>query len=266
MKRIADKSIDMILCDLPYQQTALKWDTLIPLDALWEQYERIIKDNGAIVLTASQPFTSQLVMSNPKLFKHEWIWEKQKASNFMGAKYGPLKYHESVLVFSKGTVKYKPQKYPVLEIKEIMENIQEKGKNYVESIIKNHDVDRFGKVDRRKTVRDPKTMKKGGIHGDTIQKTRYVDDGTRYPKSVLKINKSLNKNIHPTQKPVALFEYLIQTYTDEEDVVLDTCMGSGTTAIAALKSKRKFLGFELDDKYFQLANERIENHSVKNKK
>ena len=116
MKKIPDKSVDMILCDLPYEVTALKWDKIIPLDKLWKQYERIIKDNGAVVLTATQPFTSKLVMSNPKLFKYEWIWEKQKASNFMSAKYQPLKYHENVLVFGKGKVNYFPQKYKLLEI------------------------------------------------------------------------------------------------------------------------------------------------------
>lgn len=256
MKKIEDKSIDMILCDLPYEVTALKWDKIIPLDELWEQYERVIKDNGAIVLTATQPFTSKLVMSNPKLFKYEWIWEKQKASNFMSAKYQPLKYHENVLVFGKGRVNYHPQKYKVLEIEEIMEM----NKKELMSLMKFKDYDRFGKVDRRKTIndsvvaKDDIVMKKGSIN------KRYKDSEYRYPKSVLKINKEINGLIHPTQKPVALFEYLINTYTNENETVLDNCMGSGTTAIAAINTNRNFIGFELDEDYYNASLDRIEKH------
>lgn len=256
MKRIPDKSVDMILCDLPYGTTACAWDTIIPFEQLWEQYERVVKDNGAIVLTASQPFTSALVMSKPKLFKHEWIWEKQKASNFMAAKYSPLKYHESILVFGKGRVNYNPQKYKVLEIEELIS----KTKKELEQIMKNREYDRFGKVDRRKVVNDPTTNKQ---HlGNRVVRTRNSDTGYRNPKSVLKINKSINKNIHPTQKPVPLFEYLIKTYTTEGETVLDNCMGSGTTAIACINTDRNYIGFELDKTYYEKSLERIKNHTT----
>ena len=256
MKRIPDKSVDMILCDLPYGTTACAWDTIIPFESLWEQYERVIKENGAIVLTASQPFTSALVMSKPELFKHEWIWEKQKASNFMAAKYSPLKYHESILVFGKGRVNYNPQKYKVLEIEELIS----KTKKELEQIMINREYDRFGKIDRRKVVNDPTTNKQ---HlGNRVVRTRNSDTGYRNPKSVLKINKSINKNIHPTQKPVPLFEYLIKTYTNEGGTVLDNCMGSGTTAIACMNTNRNYIGFELDETYHAKSLERINNHTV----
>src|SRR5699024_6914141 len=256
MKRIPDKSVDTILCDLPYGTTACAWDSIIPVEPLWEQYERVIKDNGAIVLTASQPFTSALVMSKPKLFKHEWIWEKQKASNFMAAKYSPLKYHESVLVFGKGRVNYNPQKYKVLEIEELIS----KTKKELEQIMRNREYDRFGKVDRRKVVNDPTTNKQ---HlGNKVVRTRNSDTGYRNPKSVLKINKSINKNINPTQKPVALFEYLIKTYSNEGETVLDNCMGSGTTAIAAINTDRNFIGFELDETYYEKSLDRIKEHTT----
>ena len=256
MKRIPDGSIDMILCDLPYGTTACKWDTIIPFEPLWEQYERVIKDNGAIVLTASQPFTSALVMSKPELFKHEWIWEKQKASNFMAAKYSPLKYHESVLVFGKGRVNYNPQKYKVLEIEELIT----KTKKELEQIMRNREYDRFGKVDRRKVVNDPTTNK--NHLGSRIARTRNSDTGYRNPKSVLKINKSINKNIHPTQKPVPLFEYLIKTYTTEGETVSDNCMGSGTTAIACINTDRNYIGFELDKTYYEKSLKRIKEHTT----
>ena len=256
MKRIPDKSVDMILCDLPYGTTACAWDTIIPFEPLWEQYERVIKDNGAIVLTASQPFTSALVMSKPKLFKHEWIWEKQKASNFMAAKYSPLKYHESILVFGKGRVNYNPQKYKVLEIEELIS----KTKKELEQIMINREYDRFGKIDRRKVVNDPTTNKQ---HlGNRVVRTRNSDTGYRNPKSVLKINKSINKNIHPTQKPAPLFEYLIKTYTNEGETVLDNCMGSGTTAIACINTERNFIGFELDETYYEKSLKRIKEHTT----
>ena len=256
MKRIPDKSVDMILCDLPYGTTACAWDTIIPFESLWEQYERVIKENGAIVLTASQPFTSALVMSKPELFKHEWIWEKQKASNFMAAKYSPLKYHESILVFGKGRVNYNPQKYKVLEIEELIS----KTKKELEQIMINREYDRFGKIDRRKVVNDPTTNKQ---HlGNRVVRTRNSDTGYRNPKSVLKINKSINKNIHPTQKPVALFEYLIKTYTDKNETVLDNCMGSGTTAVACMNTGRNYIGFELDETYHTKSLERIKNHTT----
>lgn len=254
MKKIEDKSIDMILCDLPYGTTSNKWDIIIPFEPLWEQYERIIKDDGAIVLTASQPFTSALVMSNPKLFKHEWIWEKQKANNFMGAKYQPLKYHENILVFGKKKLKYNPQKYKVLEIDEIMDM----NKKDITKLMQSRDYDRFGKIDRRKTLNDSKSNKE--YLGTKVTRNRTKDTGYRNPKSVLKINKEINGLIHPTQKPVALFEYLIKTYTNENEIVLDNCMGSGTTAIACINIDRNYIGFELDKDYYNVSLERIEKH------
>ena len=253
MKDIPDASVDMILCDLPYGSTKLKWDTIIPFEPLWEQYERVIKDNGAIVLTASQPFTSKLVSSKLEWFKHEWIWEKQRASNFMRANREPLKYHENILVFSKGSLHINPQKYKVLEIDEIMDM----SKKEVNNMMKTKDYDRFGKVDRRKTVRNSGSNKK--YLGTDIKRVRKADDGYRNPKSVLKINNKLNGNIHPTQKPVPLFEYLIKTYTNDGETVLDNCMGSGTTGVACKNLNRNFIGIELDETYFNLAKERIES-------
>lgn len=253
MKEIPDSSIDLILCDLPYGTTACKWDIVIPFDKLWEQYNRIIKDNGVIVLFGSQPFTSSLIMSNIKNFKYEWIWEKQKASNFMGAKYQPLKYHENTCVFSKETHNYYPQKYKVLEFEEI----KQMNDKELKQVFETRDYDRFGKVDRRKTINNPKTNKE---HiGNEIIRIRNADDGYRYPKSVLKINKEINTNLHPTQKPVTLLEYLIKTYTNEGATVLDNCMGSGSTGVACVNTGRNFIGIELDENYFNIAKERINN-------
>jgi len=227
MKDVPDKSVDMILCDLPYGTTACKWDTIIPFNKLWGQYIRIIKEDGAIVLTASQPFTSALVMSNPKMFRHEWIWEKQKASNFVSMKYSPAKYHENILIFSIAKVKFNPQKWKVPE----------------------------EMIDKRKT-RNSHYVKKESHVGNLIR-TRYIDDGTRYPKSVIFIKKQTNGNLHPTQKPVALMEYLIKTYTKKGDLILDNTMGSGTTGVACINTNRKFIGIELDEKYFNIAKDRI---------
>jgi len=235
MKKIDDKSIDMILCDLPYGTTACSWDEIIPFDKLWEQYKRIIKDNGAIVLTASQPFTSKLVISNLEMFKYEWIWEKQKASNFMSFNFQPAKYHENIIVFCKNTPIYNPIKWIIEE----------------------------DKRDKRKTINNPLTNK-DGIHGGIIR-IRNEDDGTRYPKSIIKIDKSINGNIHPTQKPVALFEYLIKTYTNKGMLVLDNCIGSGTTAVACINTNRKFIGIELEPKYVEIANQRIKEAQVQSK-
>jgi len=220
MKEIDDGSIDMILCDLPYGTTACKWDTIIPFEPLWEQYKRIIKDNGAIVLTASQPFTSALVMSNIKMFKYEWVWEKTIASNFMLSKKQPQKKHENILVF------YKNQ--PSINLQ------METGKPYSDNI-------------RKRTV---------GIHNSETIKKAIENKGTRYPSTVQKIN-SISEGLHPTQKPVALFEYLIKTYTNEGETVLDNCMGSGTAGVACGNLNRNFIGIELDPEYFKIAEKRI---------
>lgn len=237
MKKIPDKSIDMILCDLPYGTTACKWDVVIPFEPLWEQYNRVIKDNGAIVLFASQPFTSRLVCSNILNFKYEWIWEKAVGSNFATVKYQPMKEHESVLVFggNKGKVNY----YPILQERKG----NEKGKT-------------------RKATRDVSIGGCGGeIYGD-ISKNRDTKSygQLRNPSSVqfFQNRNPSDRGLHPTQKPVALLEYLIKTYTNENEIVLDNCMGSGSTGVAALKNNRKFVGVELNDTYFDIAKKRIE--------
>ncbi|MBP9479756.1 MAG: site-specific DNA-methyltransferase [Sebaldella sp.] len=234
--------------------TACKWDSVIPFDEMWLRLNKLIKPNGAIVLFGSEPFSSLLRVSNLNNFKYDWIWEKQKASNFMGAKYGPLKYHEVISVFSDNTHFYSPQKYKVLEIEEILKL----DKKRLNELFISRDYDRFGKVDRRKTINNPTTNKE---HiGNPITRTRNADDGYRNPKSIIKINKEINTNIHPTQKPVALMEYLIKTYTNEGDTVLDFTMGSFTTAIACLNIKRNFIGIELDENYFKIGSKRVEEH------
>lgn len=223
MSKIKDKSIDMILCDLPYGTTQCKWDVIIPFDKLWEQYERIIKDNGAIVLTSAQPFTSFLITSNLKLYKYNWVWEKSKATGYLNSKKRPMVAHEDVLVFAKKQTIYNPQKV--------------QGEPYYK-----------GKAYRPTNVY--------GWQKETLVENK---DGFRYPRSVqyFKTAESEGKVFHPTQKPLALFEYLIKTYTNEKDLILDNCMGSGTTAIACINTKRDFIGFELEEKYFNIINSRI---------
>jgi len=225
MKQMPNKCMDSIICDLPYGTTACSWDTIIPFEPLWEQYKRIIKDNGVIVLTASQPFTSALVMSNLEMFRYEWIWEKQKASNFMSMKYQPAKYHENIVVFSKCKHIYNP----------IMWETENR--------------------DTRKVINNPITNKES--HLGKIIRTRSEDTGFRYPKSILKIDKSINNNLHPTQKPVALMSYLIKTYTNENDLVLDNCCGSGSTLVAAKQLGRNFIGIEISEKYCEIARGRL---------
>ena len=223
MKRIPDGSVDMILCDLPYGTTACKWDIIIPFEPLWEQYNRVIKDNGAIVLTADEPFTSQLINSNLKRFRYKWIWEKSYSTGFMNANKRPLKNIEDVLVFYKKLPTYNPQ-----------------------GVIK-ADKKQVRKKDKETTIYNDMGLKEG----------EYIQKFTNYPKQVIKTTKK-EKTVHPTQKPVALFEYLIKTYTNEGDVVLDNCMGSGTTAVAAVNTNRHYIGFELDPKYFDIACQRLD--------
>ena len=228
MRNIADSSVDMILCDLPYGTTACKWDSVIPFEPLWKQYKRVIKDNGAIVLTASQPFTSSLIMSNLKMFKYEWIWEKNRGSNFAVLKYQPMKEHENVLVFSKKTHLYNP----------IMQERKGGGLartkyNYTRTENSNSEVMNF--------------LPKHANHNG--------NNKLRYPSSLQKFNCEVGK--HPTQKPVTLFEYLVKTYTNENDIVLDNAMGSGTTGVACVNLKRNFIGIELNDNYFEIATNRI---------
>ena len=259
MNNIPDKSVDCIICDLPYGTTSCSWDAIIPFEELWKQYKRVIKDNGAIVLFGSQPFTALLVASNVENFKHEWIWEKQKAGNFMGVNYAPLKYHENIVVFSYGSISFNPQKYNVLTIDDIMSL----NKSQMIELFDNREYDRYSKIDNRNTINDPNTNK--NWIGSDIKRTRSKDDGTRYPKSVLKINKSINGNVHPTQKPVQLIEYLIKTYSNEGDTILDNTMGSGTTGVAAVNTNRNFIGIEKDDNYFNIASDRIKQAQYKEK-
>jgi len=217
MRYIPDKSIDMILCDLPYGSTKNQWDIIIPFKQLWLYYERIIKDNGAIVLTASQPFTSMLVMSKLEYFKYSMIWEKSRATGHLNAKIMPMKNHEDILIFGKTRIKYNPQ-----------------------GILP------YGKMTRR------------GNNGDNFGESgkENYQEFTNYPRTIIQFSNE-GITMHPTQKPVELFEYLIKTYSNEGDTILDNCMGSGTTAIACMNTKRNFIGFELEKKYYDICIERI---------
>jgi len=228
MKDIPVGSIDMILCDLPYGTTACKWDVIIPFAKLWEQYERIIKDNGAIVLTASQPFTSALVMSNPKIFKYSWVWEKNKASNIFMSKYAPMKKHEDVCVFYKNKPFFSPIKVPR----------SESGRSRAEYL---HNPSNTGKREFIKGFKQTESIK--------------YDEDLKNPESIIYFNNEVG--LHPTQKPVALFEYLIKTYTNEGDTVLDNCAGSGTTGEACINTNRNYILMEKEQKYFDIINDRL---------
>ncbi|WP_373792303.1 site-specific DNA-methyltransferase [Jeotgalibaca porci] len=224
MKRIPDESVDMILCDLPYGTTACKWDSIIPLESLWEHYERVIKENGAIVLTASQPFTTKLISSNMDIYKYNLVWEKPQGVDPFMAKKRPLNNMEDIVIFYKKQPTYNPQ--------------YEEGKPY--------------KIERDKKPREYE------ITNTMMKPTTTINDGKRLPKRILKFKQE--RGYHPTQKPVPLFEYLIKTYTNEGETVLDNCIGSGTTAIACLNTNRNFIGFEMDKEYFDIATKRIEEH------
>ena len=228
MKELPDNSVDLILCDLPYGTTACKWDTIIPFDKLWEQYERVAKPNAPIVLTASQPFTSALVMSNPKLFKVEWIWQKNRGSNFATTKYQPMKEHESVLVFCKGVANYYPIMQPRAE---------------------------GGKSRAKYAINPSNTGKREAYNGMTETEKITLNEDLRVPSSIQKFNTEVG--LHPTQKPVTLFEYLIKTYSKENDLVLDNCAGSGTTAIACLNTNRQFIVMEKEQKYYDIILKRV---------
>lgn len=217
MKEIPYGSVDMVLTDPPYGTTACKWDSIIPLELMWEQLRRVIKLNGAIVMTASQPFTTTLISSNMKMFKYCWVWEKSLKVGFQNANRRPLKNHEDIVVFS-GAGNYKPQ-----------------------------DLIPYGKENKRGGV---------GEFSSCVNTQKYTQKYTNYPCSVIKF-KSQGATVHPTQKPVALMEYLIKTYTNEGEKVLDFTMGSGSTGVAAKNLNRKFIGIELDEGYFNIAKQRI---------
>lgn len=235
MKNIADKSVDMILCDLPYNTTGLKWDSLIDLKSLWYEYTRIIKDSCAIVLFAQQPFTTMLINSNIEHWKYNWIWEKESGTNFINANYCPMKVTEDICVFGNGAISYtkngnKLKYYPQFS----------EGKPYV---CKNG---------------NSKKNAYAILHSNSkVCGWETKNDGKRYPKNILRFNRDKNK-VHPTQKPVALLEYLIKTYTNEGETVLDNTMGSGSTGVACVDTGRNFIGIELDDNYFEIAKKRIE--------
>lgn len=223
MKNIPDKSVDMVLCDLPYGTTACKWDTIVPFEPLWEQYKRIIKDNGVVVLTASQPFTSALVMSSPDTFRYSLVWDKVQPVGHLNAKKMPLRQHEDILVF--GGRNYNPQ----MVLRDKPRTDTSNGKEY-----KNKGNQTYGDYTRI-----------GGTW------THF------YPRSILKFSNADQRKSHPTQKPVALFEYLINTYTNEGDLVLDNCAGSGTTGVAARNLKRNFILIEKEPEYCDVIRKRL---------
>lgn len=237
LPELSDRSIDLILCDLPYtfegrnRVTANTWDLPIDDKKLWKEYTRIIKDDGAIVLFATNPFSSYLVMNHLDLFKYEWIWEKDNGSNFVHVNYQPFRVHEQILVFGKSPITY-------------------------------NSAEKYMKYNPQYTYSTPYDIKRDGSTVTNLAQFKgrtstNNPEGKRYPRTVQKFN--LERGYHPTQKPVDLLAYLIRTYTDVEDTVLDNCMGSGSTGVAAKKCDRKFIGIELDNHYFQIAKDRIEN-------
>ena len=223
MPRIPNQSIDMILCDLPYGTTACKWDVIIPFEPLWEQYKRIIKPRGAIVLTASQPFTSKLVMSNLKWFHQELIWNKQHPKGFLDARRKHLDDHETILIFSNGLPAYNPQ-------------------GLIPVCVKNGRNNKAGN---------------GAYSNSKVGNPNYIQTEGNFPRSVLHFNAITNGNVHPTQKPVSLYSYLIRTYTQPGDVVLDFCCGSGTTAVAAQQESRRFIAGDQSAEYVAIARKRL---------
>lgn len=296
MKDINDKSVDMILCDLPYGTTACKWDVTIPFDKLWKQYKRIIKDKGIIVLFGSEPFSSYLRTSNIDWYKYDWIWEKNNAGNFQLVNYQPLKIHETISVFYNDT--------PNMEFADIMKfhmnrlDLKQKDLSLLELSrngkptgwvsnklngsqlpteqqweklcnlfgIENKYQEILNKVktvtynlDLQETCKVMSNKNKGGSLGHLSSENKrdnYLQLKTGYPKSILEFNRETG--LHPTQKPVDLLEYLVKTYTNENETVLDNCMGSGSTGVACVNTNRKFIGMELDENYFNIAKERIE--------
>ena len=227
MKTIKDHSVDLILCDLPYGTTACKWDNIIPFDKLWEQYNRIIKDNGAIVLFGSEPFSSQLRLSNLKNYKYDLYWKKEKPTNFMQLKRRPGKLTENICVFYNKQCTYNPQMV-----------------KYEGKLVKNSPKGKFNSVVSAQLNK---------------QIIPYNDTGYRYPNDILEFNRVLLRQyVHPTQKPIPLLEYLIKTFSNEGDLVLDNCMGSGSTGVACKNTNRNFIGIELDKNYFEIAKKRID--------
>ena len=323
MSTIEDKSVDLILCDLPYGTTACSWDSIIPFDKMWEQYKRIIRNNGFIILTASQPFTTKLINSNIEQFSHQWIWQKEQGSNPLLANMMPMKNFEDVIVFYNeykkydyelknplrkyfnnilfqlgktikdvekdlghrraehtfyvqpkiidGEIKYGTTQFGLCTKKtylEILEYYNIKDEYYVlpfEELVKYIIIFNQSLLEYKRIYNPQKTngtkYTSGGGYIETLDS--FVEGGKvsseRFPTSIIKFNTDKSKSQHPTQKPVALMEYLIKTYTNEGDLVLDNCMGSGTTGVACVNLNRKFVGIELEEKYFEIAKERITN-------
>ena len=223
MKEIPDDSVDMVLCDLPYGTTRNKWDSVIPFNPLWEQYCRAVKNNGAILLFSQMPFTASLAASAPDLFRYEWIWEKTQGTGHLNAKKMPLKAHENILVFYRNLPTYNPQ--------------WGEGLPYI-ATYSTH----------------------SSNYGKQKDNVTTINDGRRYPTDILRFGKKAgDRYLHPTQKPVALCEYLIRTYTKEGETVLDNCMGSGSTGVACANTGRNFLGIEQDKSYYEVAKERVAN-------
>ena len=227
MNRIADGSIDLILTDLPYGVTDCAWDKVLPMDELFRQYNRIISDHGAIILTATQPFATDLINANRKCFRYDIVWEKNLPVGFANSHKMPLRSHELILVFYKHLPTYNPQGLLLLDKPKVKKPLQLTGKDY---------------------VYDMNTLNR-----------EHVTTYTNYPRSVIRYCNVNYGNVHPTQKPLDLFEYLILTYTNIGDTVLDSCMGSGTTGVACKRTGRNFVGFETDERYFEIARDRIEN-------
>lgn len=244
MKEIPDKSIDMILCDLPYGTTDAKWDLCLPMSELWDQYVRVIKDNCVIVLFGQEPFSSKLRLSNESWYKYDWIWEKNRVTNFLHAKNRPLKSHELISVFSSGVLCHNTE-----------ESINRMN-YYPQGIIS---CNKFCK----NTDKKRKWNNNDNTFGRRLGNDIYAQTTTNYPKSILKFsnnNNNVDVSLHPTQKPVKLLEYLIKTYTLESQTVLDNCMGSGSTGVACLNTNRRFIGIEKVETFFNIAKERLESH------
>lgn len=235
MKQIDDESVDAIICDLPYGQIACKWDSIIPFEKLWEHYTRIIKKNRAIVLFGAEPFSSKLRLSNLNWYKYDWVWIKTRATDFFNCKLKPMKKFENIMIFSNGSTANGSKN-------NILYNPQ-------------------GLISCNREVcgiRDCIADKAGHRYGRPSHKKKRIQEFTNYPNNVLEFA-SEGKSLHPTQKPLTLLEYLVNTYTNEGDIVLDNCIGSGTTAVACINTNRQWIGIELLDKYYKIAKERIEN-------
>ena len=242
MKDIPDKSIDMILCDLPYGKLSCKWDIVIPFDKLWEQYNRIITDNGSIILFGQQPFTSELIHSNINCFRHNLIWRKDKCANFLHAKNQPRKICEDICIFSKDNSGF-------------VHNAKNKC---------TYNPQMINRKERKPTKKTKRSKGLNSIRQDNMileSSDDFIADKS-YPSCLIYFPTEHKNRLHPTQKPVALLEYLIKTYTNEKDTILDNCMGSGSTGVACVNTGRNFIGIELDENYFNIAKDRIEKISL----